>query len=235
MKNASEIVAMVPARIGSERLHRKNLRMLGDKPVLAHVISTARKSGAFDRVIVNGDDPIFGRIASSEGAEFYLRPSKLGASDARSDDVVANFMEEHPARLVAWVNPASPLQPPDEVADVIRHFERQDLDSLITTRQEKFHSLFQERPINFDSNAKFARTQDLAPVSIFVYSVMMWRTSAFLDHYRAKGHAVILGRFGTYDVSPLSCLLLKTEENFAAIESAYLRESGLKSVARYFE
>jgi CMP-N-acetylneuraminic acid synthetase len=226
---------MIAARIGSERLYRKNLRMLGDKPILAHAISTAFASGAFDRVVVNGDDPIFGRIAQAEGAEFYLRPPVLGASDVRSDDVVADFMEKHPARIVAWVNSVSPLQPATEVAEIIRYFHAQDLDSLITTRREGFHAMYQGKPVNFDPNEKFAKTQDVPPVSIFVYSVMMWRSAAFLRQFRLHGHAIIVGKFGTYDVSAASCLVLKTEESFAAIEAVYDQlHAARPREARYF-
>jgi CMP-N-acetylneuraminic acid synthetase len=228
-------VAMVPARIGSERLSRKNLRMLGDKPILAHAIAAAKASGVFDRVVVNGDDPIFGHVAEAEGAEFYLRPAHLGKSDARSDDVVADFIEHHPCRVVAWVNPTSPLQPSAEVAAVVRHFEREGLDSLITTRREPFHVVFEGRPLNFDPDGKFARTQDLTPVSVFVYSVMMWRVAAFLKSHKATGHALMTGRFGTFDVSPASCLILKTEENLALIQAAYLTSKRPKDAPRYFE
>lgn len=234
-KIRSGIVAMIPARIGSERLRQKNLLMLGDKPVLAHAITTAQQSGVFDRVIVNGDDPIFERIAASAGAEFYLRPPELGSSDARSDDVVADFMEKNPVKIVTWVNSASPLQPPSDVIAAVRHFEAENLDSLITTRREGFHALFKGQPINFEVQGKFARTQDLPPVSIFVYSVMMWRSSVFLEHYHKHGHAVIVGKFGTYDVSPAACMLLKTDENFATIEAAYARQkAGERSSPRYF-
>ncbi len=226
---------MIPARIGSERLRQKNLLMLGDKPVLAHAIATAKESGVFDRVIVNGDDPIFGRIAASAEAEFYLRPPALGSSDARSDDVVADFMEKFPARIVAWVNSASPLQPASDVTAAVRHFEAENFDSLITTRREGFHALFKGQPINFETQGKFARTQDLPPVSIFVYSVMMWKSTVFLEHYHKHGHAVIVGKFGTYDVSPAACMLLKTDENFAAIEAAYTRQkAGEQSSPSYF-
>ena len=45
----SRLVAMIPARLGSKRVAKKNLRMLGDKPLVAHIIETALASNVLTR------------------------------------------------------------------------------------------------------------------------------------------------------------------------------------------
>jgi CMP-N-acetylneuraminic acid synthetase len=47
----TKVVAMIPARMGSKRVLKKNLRMLGGKPLVAHVIETAIKAHVFDEII----------------------------------------------------------------------------------------------------------------------------------------------------------------------------------------
>jgi CMP-N-acetylneuraminic acid synthetase len=202
---------MIPARMGSERLARKNLVLLDGKPLIAHVLTAAKESGVFHRIIVNADHQVFADIAAEYGAEFYSRPPHLATSEAGSDDVVYDFFQKHPADIVAWVNPIAPLQPAAEIAEVVNHFTRQNLDSLITVREEQVHCNFKGEPLNYSRAGKFAKTQDLEPVQRFVYSLMMWRTAAFVDAYEKTGQAILCGNTGFYPVSRLSSIIVKYE------------------------
>ena len=162
--NDSKTVAMIPARIGSTRLKMKNLALINDKPLIYYSIRAAQDSGMFERVVINSDHEVFGKIAQRYGAEFYHRPKELGGSSIKSDDVVMDFMEKNPCDIVAWVNPTSPLQSGKEVGDVVRFFNKERLDSLITVKDEQVHCLYRDRPINFEPLEKFAQTQDLIPL-----------------------------------------------------------------------
>lgn len=212
-------IAMVPGRIGSTRLKMKNLALLGGRPLMAYAIEAAKASGVFDRIIVNADHEVFEKIAVQHGAEFYLRPAALGSSTMKSDEVVYDFMSAHPADVVAWVNPTSPLQTGEEVRAVVEHFHARQLDSLITVREERVHGLVQDRPVNFDPETPFAQTQDLPPVQLFVYSVMMWRTATFRRAFEATGHALMSGAFGVFPVSKRSAVLIKTQEDLQIAEA----------------
>ena len=71
-------VAVIPARGGSQRIPRKNIRLLDGKPLMAYSIETAIHSGLFDRIIVSTDDNDIAQIARSFGAETpFLRPADL--------------------------------------------------------------------------------------------------------------------------------------------------------------
>ena len=212
-------VAMIPGRLGSTRLKMKNLALLNGRPLMSYAIEAAKAAAVFDRIIVNGDHETFGAVAEQWGAEFYLRPDALGSSSTTSDEVVYDFMRTHPADVVAWVNPASPLQTGEEVRKVVEHFHAQRLDSLITVEEKHVHGMVAGRPVNFTPAAHFARTQDLVPVQLFVYSVMMWRTTTFLRAFETTGHAVLSGTFGVFPVSKRTALLVKTEEDLQIAEA----------------
>lgn len=227
MSDRPKSIAMIPARIGSTRLKMKNLALIAGEPMIGHVIRAALESGAFDRVIVNADSPVFADIAERFGAEFYHRPAALGSSDTKSDDVVADFMKAHPADAVAWVNPISPLQTAQEIADVVAHFHDQALDSLITVEEKQVHAMYGEDPVNFNFEGKFAQTQELQPVLPFVYSVMMWRCEPFLADMDRQGFAFFCGQFGAYPVNKLSGLIIKTDEDLLMADAiASARKSG---------
>lgn len=78
LTQTSHRIAVIPARGGSQRIPRKNIRLLNGKPLLAYSIEIARSSGLFDRIIVSTDDEEIATVARSYGAETpFLRPDNL--------------------------------------------------------------------------------------------------------------------------------------------------------------
>lgn len=209
---------MIPARRGSTRLKAKNLALLNGRPMVSYAIEAAKASGVFSRIILNSEDEAFRAIATEYGAEFYHRPADLATSTAKSDAVVNDFLLKNPCDHVAWVNSTSPLQTGEEIRGVVEYFLKEDLDSLITVRNEQVHALLDGKPLNFIEQEIFAQTQDLKPVGLFVYSVMMWRSRAFLGHFKTEGHAILCGKVGYYPVSKLTSIIIKTEEDLKIAE-----------------
>ena len=213
MKKDINIIAMIPARIGSTRLKMKNLALIDGKPLIYYTIEAAKTSGVFSRVVLNSDSEIFAEIAKRYDVEFYQRPVELGSSTTKSDAVVYDFMTKHPSDILVWANPTSPLQTGDEVKDVIKYFIKEGLDTLITTKNEQVHCAYQDKPVNSRTEEIFAQTQDLEPVQSFVYSIMMWRSRTFMDTYEKRGRALFSGKVGYYPVSKKTSLIVKTEED----------------------
>ncbi len=217
MPSASAI-AMIPARIGSTRLPMKNLALIDGHPLISYAIQAAKDSGVFDRIIINADTPLFAKIADRYGVEFYLRPTELGSSSTKSDDVVHDFMQKHPSDTLAWVNPTSPLQTGQEVREVVNYFNDQRLDTLITVNNNQVHANFAGQPLNYVTDELFAQTQDLMPVELFVYSIMMWRSAPFISDYTQNGHAFFVGKTGFFPVSRESAIIIKRREDLKLAE-----------------
>lgn len=71
-------VAIIPARGGSKRVPRKNIRPFAGRPIIGHSIAVAHASGLFDRVIVSTDDAEIAAVARAHGAETpFVRPPEL--------------------------------------------------------------------------------------------------------------------------------------------------------------
>ena len=82
---APSIIGLIPARAGSKRVKNKNIRRLGDHPVIAYTIVAARTSGVFGAVLVSTDSPLIADIAKHYGAEVpFLRPAEY-ATDTSPD------------------------------------------------------------------------------------------------------------------------------------------------------
>ena len=88
------LLAIVPARGGSKRLPRKNVLLLGGKPLIAWTIDAARDSGCFVDVLVSTDDAEIADRARAHGALVpWLRPPEFATDTARSIDVVLHALD----------------------------------------------------------------------------------------------------------------------------------------------
>jgi len=82
-------VAIIPARGGSKRIPRKNIKLFHGKPMIAYSIEAALNSGCFDRVIVSTDDEEIAEIARQYGAQTpFIRPAEISDDHATTMDVM---------------------------------------------------------------------------------------------------------------------------------------------------
>lgn len=87
-------VAVIPARGGSKRIPRKNIKNFCGKPMIAWSIESAKFSGCFDRIVVSTDDTEIANIAIQYGAEVpFIRPKNLSDDFAGTLAVVTHAIE----------------------------------------------------------------------------------------------------------------------------------------------
>ncbi|MCG3685630.1 pseudaminic acid cytidylyltransferase [Aliarcobacter butzleri] len=90
----AKCIAIIPARGGSKRIPRKNIRDFHGKPLIAYSIEVALKSGLFDKVIVSTDDDEIAKIAKSFGASVpFIRPKELSDDFTGTGAVVNHTLE----------------------------------------------------------------------------------------------------------------------------------------------
>lgn len=87
-------LAVIPARGGSKRIPRKNVRLFAGKPIIAHSIAAALGSGVFDRVVVSTDDEEIAAVAREHGAQTpFLRPAQLADDHTGTNAVVKHALQ----------------------------------------------------------------------------------------------------------------------------------------------
>lgn len=87
-------VAVIPARGGSKRIPRKNVRSFCGKPMIAWSIEAALESGCFDRIVVSTDDEEIAATALKYGAEVpFMRPAELSDDHTGTVAVIAHAVE----------------------------------------------------------------------------------------------------------------------------------------------
>jgi pseudaminic acid cytidylyltransferase len=84
-------LAVIPARGGSKRIPRKNIRPFAGKPMIAYAIEAAQRSALFDRIVVSTDDDEIAAAAAAFGAEVpFRRPPELADDHTPTVPVVAH-------------------------------------------------------------------------------------------------------------------------------------------------
>lgn len=138
-----EVLALIPARAGSQRVRSKNIRRLGGRPLIAHTIAAALGARRIGRVLVTTDSPRIARVAREFGAEApFLRPKAIaGAASTELEfhehalawlrqhegyepDLVVNLYPTSPFRKAATIDRAIELIARHPEADSLRSVRR---------------------------------------------------------------------------------------------------------------
>lgn len=123
-----KILALVPARGGSKRLPGKNIRFLGDKPLIAWTIDQAVQSGLFCDVLLSTDDEAIAVVGRQSGALVpWLRPPELASDTASSVDVALHALDwyelQHGAvNGLMLLQPTSPFRTEQSLSESIGLF-----------------------------------------------------------------------------------------------------------------
>lgn len=89
-------LAVIPARGGSKRIPRKNIKPFCGKPMIAWSIEAARSSGCFDRIVVSTDDLEIADVARNHGADVpFMRPEELSDDYTGTIPVIAHAIQWH--------------------------------------------------------------------------------------------------------------------------------------------
>ncbi len=87
-------IAIIPARGGSKRIPRKNIKLFHGKPMIAYSIEVALKSGCFDKVIVSTDDQEIADVSRQYGAQVpFIRPADISDDHATTMDVMQHAIQ----------------------------------------------------------------------------------------------------------------------------------------------
>lgn len=114
-------IAIIPARGGSKRIPRKNVRLFCGKPMIGYAVDAAKASGCFDRVIVTTDDREIAAIAADLGAELpFTRPPELADDHTPTVPVIQHALAGcrrlgWPVKRACCIYPCVPLLDPADI------------------------------------------------------------------------------------------------------------------------
>ena len=137
MLHGERVVALIPARGGSTGVPRKNVREVGDRPLLAWSIDVANEADAVDRTVVSTDDDEIAGVAREYGAEVIDRPPELATDDALVADAVRHAVAHlretgESAAYAVLLEPTCPFREPGDVQNALERLADEALDSVAT-------------------------------------------------------------------------------------------------------
>lgn len=220
-------LAVIPARGGSRRLPRKNIRPLRGKPLIAYTIAAARQSGLFDRIVVSTDDPEVAQIAQDQGADVpFLRPQTLAddhtpVSAATADALARLDPDARLFRFVCQLLPTCPLRPAAAIVASHRQFARLTAPAQISVVRYGWQNPWWALRLGQDQTLEplFAeqltrRSQDLP--ALFCPSGAVWWGRAEVLRSTATFHGE--GRTG-WEIPWQQGLDIDTEDDWALAEA----------------
>jgi CMP-N,N'-diacetyllegionaminic acid synthase len=149
--SAGPVLALVPARGGSKVVPRKNVRVLGGKPLIVWTIKQALAATSVDRVVVSTDDPEIAAVAKQHGAEVpFMRPAELAADDTPDLPVFLHALDELAAagyrpELAAWLRPTAPLRDVVDIDAAVALLQATGADCVRSICREDHHPFWSKR------------------------------------------------------------------------------------------
>ena len=236
MINGRKIVAMIPARLGSQRIPKKNLRLLGDKVLTQWVATACKEANVFDEIYINSESDIFDKIASDIGVKFYKRPDIFASNNATNDGFGLDFIENIECNILVQVNPTSPFTTAEDIRGVVEMFIEDNYKTVHTVKEEQIEGLYEGKPLNFDPLKEMPPSQELEPVKLFTSSIMAWDTQKFKSNMKKDGCAVYGGdgKIGYYTIKGAGMIDIDNEKDFYLAE-AVLQMKENENEKRYYE
>jgi len=171
-------VAFVPLRLNSKRVEGKNLRLLGNKPLLRYIFETLLK--------VDGIDEIYAYCSSEKiipllpaGIKFLRRDNRLDGDFVLGREIYDSFCNEIFADVYILAHATSPFLKASSIENGLMAVKSGDYDSAFSAEKKQTFVWFNGKTLNYSLD-NIPRTQELEPVYIetsgfFIFTNKLWR------------------------------------------------------------
>jgi N-acylneuraminate cytidylyltransferase len=231
-------ICVIPARGGSKRIPRKNIKEFNGKPIIAYSIEAALKSNCFDQVIVSTDDVEIVEVAKKYGAQVpFIRPTELSNDYAGTIPVIKHAIEwleenNNSIESVCCLYATAPFIQPQTISRAFQRLQESKTDYCFSATSFTFPI---QRAIRITQNDKVemfypeyfnVRSQDLEEAYHDAGQFYWGKAQAFKDElpiFSEVATSYILPRYLVQDID--------TKEDWIRAEAMYktLQETGVLS------
>ena len=218
-------LAIIPARGGSKRIPRKNIKPFLGRPIIAYAIEAALQSDCFDEVMVSTDDAEISDIAQSLGASVPFKRSAEAAGDhATTADVILDVLQAYGSVArdfdqVCCIYPTAAFLTPDMLKKSLDVMIRARADACVPVYPTPTWRAFE---INDSKLSRLwpefaaTRTQDLAPTYHDAGMFYWFQVKSFMSEHR-----IITGNTAPLILSPMEVQDIDTPEDWSLAEAKY--------------
>jgi len=224
-------IAVIPARGGSKRIAKKNIRLFHGKPIIAYAIEECFKSELFSRVIVSTDDVEIAQVVEKFGAEvFFRRDEEISSDSAPVISVVKELIQtqslESESDFICCIFPCTPLLTYESLTSSFNILQNNTVDFVFPVFNSGLpisRSLF----INSEGfvemlNKDFRNTAtNLISESLFDAGQYYWaKTNTWLE-----SESILGGRNMPYLITRLSAVDIDNEEDWQLAEILFAKQN----------
>lgn len=231
-----KVLGIIPARGGSKGVPGKNIKMLGDKPLLAYTAEASLASKRLARTILSTDDYRIADVGRSLGLEVpFMRPAELATDTAASFQTVLHAVSELEMRgetfeAVCLLQPTNPFRRSADIDACIEILERTGSDSVVSVLPipDAYNPMWafwknEDGSLSLSSgeDEPVARRQDLPTAFHRDGSVYVTRTSVLFKYGNLYGRSI-----QSYEMNRRFSVNIDTQHDFEQAEAKIVDRSG---------
>ncbi len=178
-------IAFVPIRLNSQRVAGKNLRKLGDKPLMCHILDTLQRCDRIDEVYVFCSDESV-KCHLPEGVKFLRRDPRLDSNTTLGGEIYDAFTTAVEADVYVLAHATSPFIRPETLNEALAKVLSGDYDSAFSAERLQTFAWYKGHPLNYSPD-NIPRTQTLEPVYVETSAFFIFPRKLWCEQHRRIG------------------------------------------------
>lgn len=178
-------VAFVPIRLNSKRVVGKNLKMLGDKPLMCYILDTLSQVKTIDEVYVYCSQEDIVKYLP-KGIKFLKRPEFLDRDETLGKEIYEEFTKTVDADVYILAHTTSPFMKKETVENALDKILHEEYDSAFSCEKVQTFVWYNGKPLNYDLK-EIPRTQMIEPVYVETSAFFMFKSDVWKVHKQRIG------------------------------------------------
>ena len=206
-----KVVAFVPIRLNSKRVVGKNLKLLGEKPLLHYILETLTKVASLDEVYVYcSQEEIIPYLP--EGVKFLKRSTSLDRDETLGQEIYDAFTKEVEADVYMLAHTTSPFISAATIENAITQVTCGGHDSAFSAQKIQTFTWYQGKPLNYDLK-NIPQTQKIEPVFVETSAFYIFRKELWTVEHQRVGNNPFMAI-----IDPIEGIDIDYPEDFAFAE-----------------
>jgi CMP-N-acetylneuraminic acid synthetase len=208
------IVALVPSRLNSIRIPSKNIKELGNVPLVNYTLKTLNKIDAINEIFIYASEPsIIEHIGKGLKYTYLERPSYLDSDETPIQDIIREFLKKVDADIIVLWHITSPFLKAETIKECLDRVQSGEYDSSFTAFEVKGFCWYEGRPLNYDLDKPTPKTRNLHHVIVEQSALYIFKREIFEKGNRRIGQKPFIKY-----INHLEGHDIDTEEAFAIAE-----------------
>lgn len=220
MKDLGKIVLHIPAREGSKRVRKKNLREMNGKPMISYAVEALLGANISENCYVNTDSNMIIDYINTNypSMKIYVRKKELCSDNVQSDHFNADIIDKLQPDTLVMINPVCPLIESEDILNALNAYKESDCDTLISSCSTQMQTFCDKEPVNIDVKSALAPSQDNPLITILNWAITIWDAQSFTNRMNKDGYAVWGNKISFYDIDLIKSIKVSVEKDFKIAE-----------------